>query len=253
MKKSVSVIIPAYNEEKNIASAIASVKSALRPFKNSEIIVVDDGSTDDTGNVVAKIVKTDKRIRLITHAHNMGIGVALKDGIAATKKQYVTQFHGDNDSSGKSLTSMLKEMGTADLITAYTINPQARPAMRRFISRGFVIIMNLLFGLNMKYYTGFFVCKTRIMQSLPLVSSGFAFYPEAKIRMIKAGTSYREVPFEHTGRQFGTSKAISITSLIETVRTILILIIDIYFRSGNFASSTIARDIQVKIARGRIK
>ena len=232
MKNSISVIVPAYNEEKNILSAVKSVKNALLTFGDYEIIIVNDGSTDQTGAVARKLAKKDRHIKILNHIRNMGIGIAIKDGIAASRKEYVTEFHGDNDSSGESLHLMIGQIGKADFISAYTANPQVRSTARRILSKTFVSLMNLLFGLRLKYYTGYFICKTKLLQSIPITSNGFAFYAEAKVRLITFGATYHEVPSYHTGRKYGISKAASFASILETVRTLVVLFTDIHFRKS---------------------
>lgn len=230
MKKySLSVIVPAYNEEKNITSAIGDAKLVLRKIKDWELIVIDDGSTDNTGSILSKIKKSNPRMRIIKHDQNMGFGQSIKDGIAAAKKEYITQFHGDNDAAASSIRLMLENMGEADLIISYTADARTRSLLRRMMSKLFVVVMNMLFGMRLKYFNGCFLCKRKILQSIPLTSTGFAIYAEAKVRLIKAGATYKEVPFEHTGRKHGASKAVSLKSFFETLNTITMLIWDIYF------------------------
>lgn len=246
MKKSISVIVPAYNEENNLGPAVKNVRDALRAYRDFEIIIVNDGSWDKTGEVASGLTKKDKRIRIITHKKNMGLGLTLRDGISAAKKEFVTMFHGDNDTSGKSMKLLFANIGKADFISAYTANPQARPPERRIISKAFVLGMNLLFGMRMKYFTGFFICRTKMLQALPLTSRGFAFYPEAKVRLVKSGATYMEVPFQHTGRVYGVSKAINIPSVIETIRTLGTLFYDIYFRKTEHVGESTSRRTQAR-------
>jgi len=232
MKKSVSIIVPAYNEEGNIISAISDAKAAVKALNNWEMVVVDDGSTDKTGLILEKIARHDPRIRIITHAVNMGFGQTIKDGIAASRKEYITQFHGDNDAAGESLRLMLDNLGKEDLVVSYTVDSRTRSPARRIVSKMFAVAMNMIFGMNLRYFNGCFLCKRKLLQSINLTSSGFAIYAEAKVRLIKAGASIIEVPFNHVGRKHGKSKAVSIKSVIETLITILLLINDIYFRKS---------------------
>jgi hypothetical protein len=101
--------------------------------------------------------------------------------------------------------------------------------LRNIISKTFIIIANLLFGMNLRYFNGSFICETKVLRDLDLKSKGLTIYAEAKIRLIKSGYSYTEVPFEHIGRKYGSSKAVNIKSLFETLDIIRILVADIYF------------------------
>lgn len=229
MKKSISIVVPAYNEESNIESCIASLKKALGKRIDYEIIVVDDGSTDTTAQRVRKLAAGDKRIKIVSHAQNLGLGKSLRDGIAHAKKEYVTQFHGDNDTSTRALKEMIRKIGQADILSAYTANPQVRSIGRRIVSRAFVWIVNAVFHLKMQYVTGFFVTRTKLLQMLPIASTGFAFYPEAKIRLLKSGATIIEIPSYHTGRTHGTSKAVTVKNILEIMKIIPMLLADIYF------------------------
>ena len=89
-------------------------------------------------------------------------------------------------------------------------------------------MMNFIFRLGLRYYNGSFICKTSLLRSVPLYCRGMAIYSEAKVRLIKSGSSFIEVPFEHIGRKYGVSKAVSLNSVIDTLATVLVLVKDIY-------------------------
>jgi len=225
----VSVIIAAYNEEENIGNAVDSVYAALKNLiSDYEIVIIDDGSTDDTRKIIAVLSKSDKKIKIITHSQNMGFGSAIQDGIKRATKKYITGFPGDNDMSTYSFRELIKARKSADLIISYMANPGSRPLLRRIASRFFVIMMNILFGLNLKYFNGYLVTRTKLVKSLPLHSNGLAIFAEIIVRLIKKGVSYKEVPFIHKERKTHKSKALSINSVTQTLATIGALVKDIY-------------------------
>ena len=236
--KSVSIIIPVYNEEKNIEEAIRDTKDALRGIDDYELVVINDGSTDKTGEILELLAKKDKHMRLLVHKRNLGFGQTIKDGFAAARKEYVAQFHGDNDAAGSSLRRMLKEIGKVDLVISYTADSHTRSLPRRVVSKLFVITMNILFGMNLRYFNGCFLCRTKLLKSIKLTSTGFAIYAEAKVRLLKTDATYIEVPFEHVGRKHGESKAVSAKSVVETLHTMWILILDVYGPVGSKSAIT---------------
>lgn len=227
MNDSVTIIVPAFNEEKNIRGAIRSallaVKQSIRQY---ELIVIDDGCTDRTGEIIDRIAKMHANIRVIHHEKNMGFGYSIKEGIAKARKTYVVGFPGDNDTSGISLQQIIRERSGADLIISYTIDSSLRSWKRRIVSRVFIIMMNALFGLQLRYFNGSFICKTKLLQSIPLSSRGFAIYAEAKVRLLKQGATYKEIPFEHIGRKYGSSKAVTMQSVFDTIHTVTELLRD---------------------------
>ncbi len=219
MKTSLSIIVSAFNEEKNIRGAISCVKKAVSGLVTDfEIIVINDGSTDSTGEVVQQLVKTDKRILLTDNRNNKGLGLSFCEALRKAHKTYIAPFPGDNDMSSRSLKDLIKVMTQADIVTAYMANPTYRSLPRRFISNSYIKIMNLLFGLNLKYYNGPFICKTALVKNLTFASVGHTIFAELKVRLIKRGANYKEIPFEHIGRKHDKSKAVSWRNIRSTVK-----------------------------------
>lgn len=228
--RDVTVVIPAYNEEKNIEAAIDSVVGAVCGVADDyEIIVVNDGSRDRTGDLAEEKAKRNPKINVLHNEENYGYGYAFSRGVREATKSYVTGFPGDNDASSDSLRRMILEIKDEDLLLSYMANTGARPLWRRFVSRAFVIFMNLLFGLRLRYYNGLIISRRHVIQSTPIKSTGLATIAEFIVRALKNGHSYREVAFEHTGRKGGASTALRFSNIKSVVRTILILITDIYF------------------------
>lgn len=231
MNDSVSVIIPAYNEEGDIERAIKIASRIILGCKlDYEIIVVDDGSTDGTGQKIAKCMKKNRRIKVVTHEKNQGFGQTIRDGIKAASKTYITGFPADIDFSLDTLKDIVSARNKADVVSTYMTNLSKRPLVRKIISTFFIKLMNLIFRLNLKYYNGYFICRGRTLKKLKLRSSGFTIFAEAKIRLCKSGASFAEIPFENRPRLHGVSKALTWKSLIQTIQIIPILIKDIYFK-----------------------
>ena len=89
--------------------------------------------------------------------------------------------------------------------------------------------MNLLFGLHLQYFNGAFICRTDLLRSVPIKSTGLAALAECLVRLLKKGVEYRTVYFEHAGRRNQRSKAFNLKSIKAVTKTIGILIKDIYF------------------------
>lgn len=219
MKNDVTIVVAAYNEEQNLEDAVGSVTTAGRASKvDYRILIVDDGSTDATGKIAEKLAKKNKSIKVLHNRKNMGLGNAFRYALAHVETTYVTVFPGDNDLSGDSLCEVMKRIGEADLVTAYMIGKQRRTLARRIFSKSYVVLMNFLFGLNLRYFNGPFIVKTSAITSVPLRSNGLDIFAEAKVRMIKKGYSYKEITFEHMGRKHGVSTAVNLKSIIRTLK-----------------------------------
>lgn len=224
---SVTVLIPAYNEEKSLRKTVSGAIKVLDKEKiDYEIIVIDDGSTDGTGEV-ADSLKKNSRIRILHHKKNLGFGRTIKDGIEISRMGYITGLPGDNDTSPKLLTDLINRKDEADLIIAYMDNTQSRNVVRRILSFLFVLVMNMTFGLKLRYYNSYFICRRKLLSSIVLRSKSFSIFAEAKVKLIKNGATYKEIPFQHIVRKYGRSKAVGIKSLINIIEMYLGLIKDV--------------------------
>jgi dolichol-phosphate mannosyltransferase len=232
MNDSVSVVIPAYNEEKVIETTVKVVlRLTASCIKDYEVIIVDDGSTDRTGQIIKRLAKRNEKIKIITHAKNQGLGSAYLDGINHSTKTYVTGYPADNDQSCDILTDLILYRKRAGMVMGYMTNIDSREIYRKILSLLFVKIMNLLFNLNLKYYNGYFICRVDLLRKIKLKSSGFTLFAEAKIRLIKKGIQFMEIPYETKRRAFGNSKALRWKNIFQTLCLIVILFIDVHIKN----------------------
>ena len=229
IKKSVSVVIPAYNEEGNIQDAIDSVAKAIEPLVDAyQIIVIDDGSQDKTRAFALEKAKSNDKVSVLSNDGNKGFGFSYARGVRIAEMEYITVFPGDNDMSGQSLAKLVSEIGDTDLVISYMAKTNKRSIFRRIISKMFVVVMNTLFQLKLHYYNGAFICRTQVLKTIPIKSVGLATLAECLVRMIKAGYSYKAIYFEHIGRKSDRSKAFNFKSILAVANTITILLNDIY-------------------------
>ena len=230
MNNSVTIVIPAFREEANIEAAIDNaLKVAQSVTQDYEIIVVDDGSPDKTGDFARLRAQNNPSIRVASNVTNQGFGYSFARGVKMATKEFVTVFPGDNDMSALSLKDLLEARGSADLIISYMQKTTKRSLFRRAVSKTFVVIMNLLFGLKLKYYNGAFICRTSLLKAVPIKSTGLAALAECIVRLLKQGVSWRAIYFDHVGRRHEQSKAFNIKSINAVSKTIWVLWRDIYF------------------------
>lgn len=230
MNGSVTIVIPAFREENNIEAAIDSVLRAVQSVtQDYEIIVVDDGSPDKTGDFARLKAQVNPNIRVAVNVTNQGFGYSFARGVKMATKEFVTVFPGDNDMSALSLKDLIEARGSADLIVSYMQKTNKRSLFRCFVSKTFVVIMNTLFGLKLKYFNGSLICRTSLLQSIPIKSTGLAALAECIVRLLKQGASWRPIYFEHVGRRHEQSKAFNLKSVNAVIKTIWILWVDIYF------------------------
>ncbi len=221
MRPSLSVIIPALNEEDNIEECVGEVLAAVgERFSDYEILIFDDGSTDATGGIADDLASRDKHIRVIHNGRTMGFGYNYRTGVERAKKDYVVMFPGDNEIPSRSMKKVLDLAGTADIIIPYTVNTRVRPPARRIVSSLFTITLNLLFGLRLRYYNGTVVHKSALIKSVPMTTDSFAYQAEILVKLIKAGRGYVQTGMYLRDREHGSSKAFRIKNIIDVFKTI---------------------------------
>lgn len=227
--KSIAVVIPAYNEARNIRAAVASVSWAL--FESGffhEIIIVNDGSRDETEKISRELAARERGLRVISRRENRGMGYSILEGVRAAQSEYVSCFPGDDSVERESFKNHLLASNEAEIVLGVMTNVGHRPLFRRFLSRSYTFIMNILFGLEVEYYNGMFVYPTKLVQSIHVRSTGHSFFAELLIRAIKCGYSYTSVPFIHKVETEAASKAVSWRNVKDMVLTVFVLMRDIY-------------------------
>ncbi len=222
---SVSVIMPALNEEGNIQDAISNVVGAVeKHFTDYELIVINDGSTDRTLEIVERNIRANPKIRVISNPKPRNIGACYNMGRQEAKMDYCIMIQGDNPFSQETMCTFFTHVGEADFLCSYWINPETRTWDRRLFSRGYTAVLNWLLGQKMKYYNGMQLHRTEWVKTITLTSVGFGYQAEVLVRALKAGKSYVEVPvvcLERLGG--GVTKVYRLRNIINVLKTILLL------------------------------
>lgn len=194
--KSITVIIPAYNEEANLAKAVKNYGEAVGSmFDDYELLIFNDCSSDRTGEIADGFARKSRRVRVVHNKRNMGLGYNFRKGAELSGKEYCTLFPGEGEVLGSSIRDILSHAGEADLIIAYVGNPGVRQLYRNVVSWGLTTLLNVLFGYNLKYYNGLVLYRTEMLKNIRMSTNSFAYQAEVLIRLFKKGCSYKEIPF----------------------------------------------------------
>ena len=145
-------------------------------------------------------------------------------------KDFVGVYTSDNDMSWESFRDLLINIERADIISPYTSNTKDRPILRRFFSASFTWVMNILFGLNMKYFNGPFIAKRDVLKNLNIRSTGLTVLAECKVKLMRQGCTCVEIPFIHVRRQNGKSSALRFKSIYAAFAAIWHLFQDVYLK-----------------------
>jgi len=209
------VIVPTYNEKENILLMLDAI---LHQHECLEVLVVDDGSPDGTGDMVAAEAEKNSRIHLIRRKGKMGLGSAYVTGFKwALERDYERVFEMDADfsHSPSDLTRFLEAAEESDLVLGSRYMKQRISVVnwdlrRLILSYGANVYTRMVTGLPISDATGGFKCFRReALQALNLdkmKSDGYCFQIETTFKIWKKGLRVKEIPIVFTDRTRGTSK-----------------------------------------------
>lgn len=222
---SLSVVLPAYNEETAIEGVVRTVVEYLNPrFDFFEIIVVDDGSEDETAIIVRSLRGELPSVRLVSHEQNRGYGEALRSGFNAARLDWVLLMDADGQFSIAALDDLMPYAASNSMVIGYRAN-RADPWLRAVFTWGYNKLVNRLFGLGIRDVGCAFKLFRRELweQAQPRVARDHkVFSVEWLWRVKQAGISVKEVPVRHYprsgGRQTGARPDVVWAMLREMVR-----------------------------------
>lgn len=228
-KISLSVIMPALNEEQNIEKAVTNALNGLDDFGiDGEVIVINDGSSDKTPALVAAIQDRDDRVKMVSHESPWGFGASFWDGVDHATKEHVVLLPGDNENDPWEIMRYVPLLGHVDIVIPFVYNKEARSVYRRMLSFTYRMIVNVTFHTNLNYTNGTILYRRALLMSLPHRSGSFFFQTDILIRLLRQGYLFAEVPYRLDQREGGVSKAVSFPSFVQVGKGYLKLFKDIY-------------------------
>jgi glycosyltransferase involved in cell wall biosynthesis len=219
---SLTVSMPAYNEAENIRPMIDMVRAKVEPLVDDlEIVVVNDGSSDNTGDIVRQISKEDPRVRLVDHPVNQGYGAAVRDAVWAASKELIVFTDSDLQFDLSELERFLPRLKEADLVIGYR-HARSDPWHRRFFGHGWSWLVNLLFGYTARDIDcAFKLFKRRVIETIQVESGGAMFSAEFLVRAKLAGFKIVEEPVNHYPRVAGSQTGARPDVILRAFRELL--------------------------------
>ena len=220
--RSLSIIVPAYCEAANILGTLDNVTRALDPLDIAyEILVIDDGSSYETGNLVAAHADRYAGVRLLVNERNMGFGWTYRRGVQSAACDHIVMVHGDNAWGWATLREFFRHTGEADVIIGYTHDMlKSRTWTRTFVSKLFTFLVNAITRRRLTYYNGLQIHKAAILKSLRIESGGYGFQAEVLVKALRLAPTYVQVPMDLIERQKGESKAFRVKNFVDVWRTL---------------------------------
>ncbi len=204
INKSISVFLPALNEQENIKTCLLSVKKYLnKRFKDWEILVISGGSTDKTEKIVRELAKKDKHIKLINFKKKLGYGIALKLGFTHSSKELIFYTDSDNQFNIEDMDKLLPMLSSYDIVSGYRASRQD-PPMRIFIADVYNLLIRILFNLKVKDIdSSFKIYKKDVFKGMHLKANTGLIDAEVLIKAQKRGFSIGQVGVRHYPRTKG--------------------------------------------------
>lgn len=204
LKESLSVLIPAYNEEDNLVRVVKQALSDVKTIaKDYEIVVVNDGSSDNTKVIADKLARENKNLRIVHHKINQGLGKALHTGVNACRKEVIIYIEGDGQSLLKDQGELLKKIVDADLVLGYRSSREDYTLFRKAMSYGYLFLLFIFFGLRFKDVNWSAAFRRKIFDSIDPKTPTPFFLTETVIRALWKGLHVTEAPTLYRSRIAG--------------------------------------------------
>jgi len=216
---SLSIVIPAYNEAENVESAVLRISAVAQTLGiDYEIILVNDGSRDATGEIAESLIGRVPNFRLVQHYPNRGYGGALKAGFAVATKDLIAFVPADNQFEFAEIRQLMAPLNHADLVSGYRANRQDN-LVRRLNGFGWNLVVRLLFGyLCRDIDCGFKVFKRDMLSHIHIESNGAMIDTEMLAGLRARGFRIAEVPVTHLPRVAGKPPGANLRVILRAFR-----------------------------------
>jgi hypothetical protein len=201
---SLSIVLPAYNEEQVIAGTVSDILGVLSSWHmDFEVLVVNDGSTDRTGAIVSALADTYPQVRLVTHSTNQGYGAALVSGFTEATKELTFFMDSDGQFDIRDLRQFFSYIDEYDAVIGYRIDRQDS-WMRKLNAWGWKLLIDVVLGVHVRDIDcAFKLLHTEFLCQYPLETRGAMINAELLYKLAHAGHCYREIGVHHHPRKGG--------------------------------------------------
>lgn len=224
-KSSISVFFPAFNDASTIGSLVTEALKMLPTLTNDyEVIVVNDGSTDETAIVLDKLARAHPRLRIVHHARNQGYGGALRSGFKAASKNLVFYTDGDGQYDVRELLKLYSFLTNGvDIVNGYKLK-RADPKYRQVLGAVYNRFARFLFRLPVRDVD----CDCRLirrqaMEKVKLTASSGVICVELVFKLRRSGCVFAEAPVNHYPRTHGRSQFFTPRRIIRSAFDLLSL------------------------------
>ena len=215
-----SIVLPAYNEEENIEATVRDVLSWItKEGIDGEIVVTNDGSKDKTGEILKRLSEEIPILTVVTHEVNKGYGSAVRSGLDAASKEWISYMDSDGQFKTSDFKNLLPYLGEYQIVTGRR-RKRADPFMRKINAKGFAFLNIVILGIWVRDIN----CAMKIFHKSiwhkirPEFSTGALINAEIFYRAKRNGIKWKTVCVEHYPRQLGTQTGANIKVILTMFR-----------------------------------
>ena len=218
---SVSLVIPAYNDETTIGRLVTDSEKLLSEIcPDYEIVTINDGSRDNTLNVLKDLASKNPRIRVIDHPVNKGFGATIKELYLSGSKDLIFSLPGDYQYAPKELLAMAEGLRANDFVIGLRVH-RNDPWRRKLQSHVYNLMLRILYGHKHKDVNSIKLFRREILERIALISDTPFVDAELCIRAEKAGFRVIEIPIEHLPRLSQGASGGKLSVITETFKDLL--------------------------------
>jgi glycosyltransferase involved in cell wall biosynthesis len=219
---SLTLVLPAFNEEANIEAVVQDALATLPEFADAyEIVVVDDGSRDRTGKIIARLAAGNDPVRLVSHRRNRGYGAALTSGFDASTGDFVMFMDADRQFDIRDLRLLSPFADEYDIVAGFRME-RSDPLHRRVLAEMFNVSVRVLFGVHLRDIDcAFKLFRGDLLRGLPLTAPGALINTEIQAKARRQGARLQQVGVHHypriAGEATGGSPRVILRAVGETL------------------------------------
>jgi len=220
-KVTLSIFVPCFNEEKYITNALRQIKEAVENI-SYEILVTDDASKDKSVEMIESFKKNNPNlnIKIFCNKKNRGLGFNYYTTSYKASGKYYMLVNGDAADPSSEIKKIINNIGKADMVLPYfTIDK--RSVVRRFVSKAFVIVLNLITFNNLKYWNGQALHLVENVKKYGTAVYGFGYQAELIAALILRKKTYIEIKIEPAFRLDGATSAFALKNIISVSMSVI--------------------------------
>jgi len=219
---SITVFFPCYNEQDNVTRNVQQAMQVLERLNiDFEVIIVDDGSSDRTGQIADEMAGQNSKVKVVHHGTNLGYGAALQSGFRAAAKELVFYTDGDGQFDIAEMPPLLGLMEQYDIVSCYRLNRQDN-LIRKINGWCWTKLVCWLFGMKIRDIDcAFKLYKREIFDRIRLSSAGALIDAEILARAVRKGYRVTQKGVHHYPRAAGTQTGGSVRVILRAFKELL--------------------------------